>query len=257
MPSISVCHMSLHSEACQFASDQTQHCWGNETAKTCCVHHHQPDSSVHPAPHWAAVSHTSTTSLLYPFSSGRGISIEICTVWHSYASWQGKVLWCEKSATLPSPSAFPLSSKSWFWFTRILNPYICQQSLNHLPWPPQAPTYLSQLQGWNNPGSHPQTYVFKHSFSKRTREHLDLCLYYTKRAAHLFQYPCKNLSKMKFSPFTLLCFSSQKKPISPWVFLELFNNVGIASRYCSLLFGYDGKCWENNNRQRGCMPEGK
>lgn len=62
---------------------------------------------------------------------------------------------------------------------------------------------------------------------------------------------------MKFSPFTLLCFSSQKKPISPWVFSELFNNVGLASRYCSLLFGYDDKCWENNNKEAVCQRGNK
>lgn len=101
MPSISVCHMSLSSEACQFASDQTRHCLGRETAKNICVHQHQPDSSVHPAPHRAAVSHTSTTSLLHPFGSGREISIEICTAWCSYASCRGKILQCEKPATLP------------------------------------------------------------------------------------------------------------------------------------------------------------
>lgn len=101
MPSISVCHMSLSSEACQFASDQTRHCLGRETAKNICVHQHQPDSSVHSAPHRAAVSHTSTTSLLHPFSSGRGISIEICTAWCSCASCRGKILQCEKPATLP------------------------------------------------------------------------------------------------------------------------------------------------------------
>lgn len=36
----------------------------------------------------------------------------------------------------------------------------------------------------------------------------------------------------------------------------LFNNIGIAPRYYSLLFGYGDKCFENK-QQSGCMPEGK
>lgn len=79
-----------------------------------------------------------------------------------------------------------------------------------------APTYLSQLQGWNNPGSHSQTCVSECSFSKRTRKHLDLAIFTLHwKSCPFVLASLQELKQNEIQPSpssTKVRFSSQRSP---------------------------------------------
>lgn len=131
----------------------------------------------------------------------------------------------------------PNPSSDWQW---ILNLYILWQLLNQWPYTVNSSSKLFKSTPRMKQTRKPLPDLCLWMLSlQEDQEALRSCYFYVtlKELPICSSIPARTLAKWN-STLSLQykgMFFKPEKPCAPWVFSELFNNAGIASRYCSLL----------------------